>query len=76
MPEEHERIILTENVPDERLVRGDVGTVVHVYDGSKAFEVEFVALDGKTLAVVTLDATAVRRVRPRELPHARATTAA
>jgi hypothetical protein len=28
---EHERVILTKTIPDERLESGCVGTVVHVY---------------------------------------------
>jgi len=68
---EHQRVVLTVDLPAERLTRGDVGTVVHVYDGGKAFEVEFVALDGETAAVVTLDASQVRPVSRRETTHAR-----
>jgi hypothetical protein len=43
---EHDRVVLTAPVPEERLEIGDVGTVVHVYHDRKAFEVEFTALDG------------------------------
>jgi hypothetical protein len=49
-----------------------VGTVVHVYRDGLAYEVEFVALDGHTAAVVTLEASQVRPVTPREITHARA----
>ena len=51
---EHDRVVLTAPVPNERLEIGDVGTVVHVYDDGKAFEVEFTALDGHTAAVATV----------------------
>ena len=61
MIKEHERIVLTESVPAEGLEPGDVETVVQVYADGKAYEVEFVALDGHTRAVVTLE---VRQVRP------------
>ena len=50
---------------------GDVGTVVHVYPQDQAYEVEFVALDGATAAVETIEASKVRPVRPREITHAR-----
>jgi hypothetical protein len=53
-----------------------VGTVVHVYRDGQACEVEFVALDGRTAAVVTLEATQVRPVGAGEIPHARQLTAA
>ena len=54
----------------EGLEAGDVGTVVHIYRDRLAYEVEFTTLDGKTAAVVTLEATQVRPVRQREITHA------
>jgi hypothetical protein len=76
MIKEHDRIVLKSDVPAKRLKAGDVGTVVHAYKDGKAYEVEFVTLDGKTAAVVTLEAAHVRRVSPREIPHARKLAAA
>ena len=55
---------------------GDVGTVVHVYQDGKAFEVEFTALDGHTAAVVTVEASQVRPINSREITHARELAAA
>lgn len=71
MIKEHERVVLTTPVPDEGLEAGDVGTVVHVYKDGRAYEIEFVTLDGKTAAVVTLEASQVRPVGTREITHAR-----
>ncbi len=71
MIKEHERVVLKSDVPAFGLKAGDVGTVVHVYNDKKAFEVEFVNLDGRTAAVVTLEAVQVRPVGPREITHAR-----
>jgi hypothetical protein len=71
---EHERAVLTTAVPSEGLVPGDVGTVVHVYENGTAFEVEFTTLDGKTAAVVTLEASQLRPVGSRDLMHARELT--
>jgi len=76
MIEEHERVVLTISVPEEGLEPGDVGTVVHVYRDGQAYEVEFVALDGHTAAVVTLEALQVRPVSHREITHARELSAA
>ena len=50
MIKEHDRVVLKEEVPEQGLKTGDVGTVIHVHKKDKAFEVEFVALDGETLA--------------------------
>ena len=71
MIKEHDRIVLKTDVPAERLAAGDVGTVVHVYSDGKGYEVEFVTLDGKTAAVVTLETQQCRPVHPQEIPHAR-----
>jgi Domain of unknown function (DUF4926) len=71
MIKEHERIVLTKDVPAEGLLAGDVGTVVHVYRDGQAYEVEFVTLDGQTAAVVTVEAADARPVGPREITHAR-----
>ena len=68
---EHDRVVLTAPVPTEGLEIGDVGTVVHVYQDGTAFEVEFTALDGRTAAVATVEASQVRPIRRREITHAR-----
>ena len=72
---EHQRVVLTSPVPDKGLGAGDVGTV-HVYRDGEAYELEFVALDGHTAAVVTVEALQVRPVTPGEIPHARELVAA
>ncbi len=71
MIKEHDRVVLAVTVPSEGLVAGDVGTVVHIYRDGQAYEVEFTTLEGKTAAVVTLEATQVRPVGKREITHAR-----
>ena len=52
MIKELDQIVLTEDLPEYGLRAGDVGTVVLVHQEGKGYEVEFVALDGETLAVV------------------------
>jgi uncharacterized protein DUF4926 len=71
MIKELDRVVLTEPIPNASLEKGDVGTVVHVYDDGKAYEVEFITLDGHTAAVVTVEASQVRPVSRREITHAR-----
>lgn len=71
MIHEHDRVVLTTPVPAEGLEAGDVGAVIHVYRDGQAYEVEFVTLDGRTAAVVTLEADQVRPVHKREITHAR-----
>lgn len=71
MIREHESAVLTADLPSAGLMEGDVGVVVHVYGAGEAYEVEFIAFDGNTVAVETLDAEKVRPIRARELPHVR-----
>lgn len=71
MPNEHDRIVLLQSLPKEGLEAGDVGTIVHIYPGGQAYEVEFVALNGQTRAVATIEADRVRPVTRRDMAHAR-----
>jgi hypothetical protein len=71
MINELDSIVLTTDVPDMGLTTGDIGTVVMVHGLGAGYEVEFVALDGETIGVVTLTASQVRPVREREIAHAR-----
>lgn len=47
MIEEHERVILKEEVPDHGLKTGDVGTVIQLQKKGVAFEVEFLSYRGR-----------------------------
>jgi len=71
MIKELDTVVLTADLPEHGLLRGDLGTVVLVHDGG-GYEVEFVTLDGETIAVVSLFANQVRPVGPREIAQARA----
>lgn len=68
---EHDRVVLVTPLASEGLEAGDVGTIVHVYRDGEAFEVEFVALDGHTTAVATVEAHDVRPVTSRDMTHSR-----
>lgn len=71
MFKEHERIVLTKDFPEHGLKSGDVGTVVHVHGGGEAYEVEFLTLDGHTIAVVTVPSMHARSVNNKDVTHAR-----
>lgn len=71
MIHEHDRVVLTDDLPVDGLQAGDVGTIVHAYRRRLAYEVEFLALDGRTVAVATVAAAQVRAVRKGEIAHAR-----
>ena len=71
---EHEQIILTADVvgdEGQELKPGDVGTVIHVHPGNPAAVVEFMSLDGDTVAVATVMSSQVRSVTSADITHAR-----
>ena len=71
MIHEHDRVVLTADLPAPGLVAGDVGTVVHVHEGGAAYEVEFVTMTGRTVAVTTVAASQLRPVSRLDISHVR-----
>ena len=68
---ELESVVLTTDLAEYGLERGDLGTIVLVHRGGKGYEVEFVALDGETMAVASVLAAQVRPVAAARSPTAR-----
>ena len=68
---EHDCVVLTAALPEDGLEAGDVGTVVHIHNKGEAYEVEFTTLDGRTLAVATVDSVKLRPVTRRDVAHVR-----
>ncbi len=71
MIKELDSVVLTTDLPEHGLAKGDIGTVVLVHEGGKGCTVEFMTLTGKTIAVVTLLANQVRQTARDEIAHAR-----
>jgi hypothetical protein len=71
MMKEPQSAVLTTDLPEYNLSAGDIGTIVLVH-GDEGYEVEFMTLDGETLAVVSLQSDQLRAIEPREIAHARA----
>jgi hypothetical protein len=71
MIEEHDSVILMTDVPEHGLQAGDLGTVVMVAQHGRGYIVEFMTLDGETIAVVSLFAEQVRPIQQGEIAHAR-----
>ncbi len=63
---EFDEVVLVKDLPEYGLRAGDIGAVVLVHRGEKGYEVEFVALDGETIAVTTLMANEVRPIGREE----------
>lgn len=74
MFKEHVQIVLIDSVSGDGSVElkpGDVGTIVHVHHGDEAFVVDFMALDGETLAIATVLPSQARPVSDADMTHAR-----
>ncbi len=69
---EHEQVVLTRDLPEHGLLAGDIATVVAVHQDGAGYTLEFMTVQGDTLAVVTVDADDVRSAGEREVPHVRA----
>lgn len=57
-------VALLQDLPDEGLVRGQIGTVVEVLSSSAAL-VEFCDREGRTYALATLSADSLMRLHDR-----------
>ena len=71
MIREHDCVVLTQDLPDEGLETGDIGTVVHIHQEGAGYEVEFMTLAGETVAVATLLPTQLRPIAKRDIAHVR-----
>jgi hypothetical protein len=71
MIKEHDSVVLTEDLSDEGLKAGDIGTVVHIHGNGEGYEVEFMTLAGDTIAVASLLSNQVRPVTRQDIAHVR-----
>jgi Domain of unknown function (DUF4926) len=70
----YQDVILTVDLPEDRLCAGDVGTVVerHLVSGKEeGYSVEFFDMTGRTVAVVTVPASRLRKPTSADRPAAR-----
>ncbi|MBF0101255.1 MAG: DUF4926 domain-containing protein [Desulfobacterales bacterium] len=64
-------VILTEDIPNLNLKKGDIGSVVLVHNNGEGYEVEFITLGGDTIAVTTLFPSQIRMIQEMEIANAR-----
>ena len=76
MIKELDSVVLAKDLKEYQLERSDVGAVVHVYEGGKAYEVEFVTGEGQTIAVTTLPEGDIRPMQRADILHVRSYAAA
>ena len=68
---EHDCAVLIKNASECNLEAGDVGTIVHIYENGKAFEVEFSSGSGSLIGLLTLAPDEIRPVLAEEVLHVR-----
>jgi hypothetical protein len=73
---EHDLVVLQRDIPEVSLTRGDIGTIVGIYADQRAFEVEFMTAEGKTIDVLTLEREDIRPFSGNEILHTREMEAA
>ena len=66
-----DNVVLTIDLPQYGLTQGDIGTVVMIHTGGEGYEIEFMTLDGETLAITSLTANQVRPICHKEIAHVR-----
>jgi len=74
MLRELDTAVLKRDLPAHGLVTGDIGAIVFRSPDGRAFDVEFVTADGRTVSVERLAATDLRPMRDDEILHARRVT--
>ncbi len=68
---ELDRVVLIADVPEYGLKVGDIGVVVLIHGDHDGYELEFVALDGETIAVISAFPSQVRPIEAGEIAHVR-----
>ena len=68
-------VVLTVDIEEEGLKAGDAGTIVNMYP-SGAFMVEFMTLDGDTIALIDVLPSQARPATSKDISHARSVEAA
>lgn len=68
---ELDSVVLFRDIDKHNLKCGDIGAVVHCYEGGTAYEVEFVTAAGETVAILTLTQDDIRAMDQKEILHVR-----
>jgi len=74
MFKELEIVQLIHDINEHNLKQGDRGTVVEIYRDGEAYEIEFVASDGSTKALLTLMSSEIRSIEEYEAIFTKNTT--
>jgi hypothetical protein len=76
MIKELDCVALRQDLPEAGFKKDDLGTVVLVHTEGNGYEVEFLTLDGDTVAVVSLFPDQIRSIGRNEIAQARTLAAA
>jgi len=70
MINELDRVVLTRDIPQKKLQKGYIGTVVDVDPGGDGYIVEFMTLKGRTIAVASVSPDQVREIANADIARA------
>jgi len=74
-PELYARVVLTRDIPEENLKKGDVATLVdyvgHPHGGEEGAILEIFNALGETLDIATVPISAIEPLRPEHVPTVR-----
>jgi hypothetical protein len=71
MIEELDQVVLDVDLPEHHLKAGDIGVVVLIHGDHVGYSLEFVTLEGETVAVISVYAHQVRPIESGEIAHVR-----
>lgn len=69
----YQQVVLSQNIPDEGLQKGDVATVVEIIDknGKVGYCLEFFDSDGATLKVIVVNENGITAPKPHSVVNYR-----
>jgi Domain of unknown function (DUF4926) len=67
MIQEHQSVVLKEDLPEDKLRKGDVGTIVFIHGQHRGYEVEFNTADGNGIAIVSLGPEQIRELSDHDV---------
>lgn len=71
MIHELDTVVLSHDIKEHNLRKGDIGAVEHGYKNNAVFEVEFVTAGGNTIDLLTLMQDDIRPIHNAEILHVR-----
>ena len=69
MIKELETVELIHDIPKYGLRKGDIGEILYRFEDRDAFEIGFVAAEGMTVTLLTLNSADIRQINSKDVLH-------